>query len=98
MTNSLDNVIGTQQSAYEATLQYQYWNINIFLIYALFTESSIDTFGEICILHNIKIKIAVACLLLRSLNLIQIYCQFSQMIAKGRSCNHLHFDMIPKVY
>ena len=50
---SLDNTIGTQQSACEAILQYQYKNIDFSLIYALFEESSIDTFKEMCILHNI---------------------------------------------
>ena len=50
---SLDDVIGTEPSACEATLQYQYQNIYFSLIYALFAESSIDTFKEICILHNI---------------------------------------------
>ena len=50
---SLDDVIGTQQSACEATLQYQYYNINFALIYVLFAESSIDTFKEMCILLNI---------------------------------------------
>ena len=39
---SLDDV-GTQHSACEATLQYQYQNIHFSLIYALFAVSSIDT-------------------------------------------------------
>ena len=51
--NGLEDVIGTQQSACEATLQYQYQNIYFSLIYAIFAESSIDTFKELCILHNI---------------------------------------------
>ena len=50
---SLDDVTGTQQSTCEATLQYQYQNIHSSLMYALFAESSIDTFKEMCILHNI---------------------------------------------
>ena len=41
---SLDDVIGTQQSACNATLQYQYYNMHFSFIYALFAESSIDTF------------------------------------------------------
>ena len=49
---SRDDVIGTKQSACEATLQYQYQNMNYFLTYALFAESSIDTFKGMCILHN----------------------------------------------
>ena len=49
---SLDDVIGTQHSTCEATLQYQYQNIHFSLIYALFAESSIDTFKEMCILHG----------------------------------------------
>ena len=60
---SLDDIIGTQQSACEATLHYHYRNINYSLIYASFVEGSIDTFKEMCILHNIQIKIAFACLL-----------------------------------
>ena len=36
----------------EATLQYQYLNIHFSLIYALFAESSIDTFKEMCIQHD----------------------------------------------
>ena len=50
---NLDDVIDTQQSAREATLQYQYQNIHFSLISALFAESCIDTFKEMCILHNI---------------------------------------------
>ena len=50
---SLDDVTGTQYSACDAILQYQYQNINFSFIYALFTESSIETFKEMCILHNI---------------------------------------------
>ena len=45
---SLDDITGTQQRACEATLQYQYQNIHFFLNYALFVESSIDTFKEMC--------------------------------------------------
>ena len=48
----LHDVIGTQQSAGEATLQYQYQNIHFSLTYALFAESSIETLKEMCILHN----------------------------------------------
>ena len=44
---SLDDVIGTQQSVYEATLQYQYLNIHTSIIYALFAESSIDTLSPL---------------------------------------------------
>ena len=57
---SLDDIIGTHQRHSAECLQshcimgqYQYQNINYSLIYALFGESSIDTFKEICILHNI---------------------------------------------
>ena len=50
---SLDDVIGTQQGACEANDQYQYKNIHFSLLYALFANSSIDTFKEMCILHNI---------------------------------------------
>ena len=50
---SLDDTIGTEQSACEATLQYQYLNIHFYLVYAIFAESSIDTCKEMCILHNI---------------------------------------------
>ena len=39
---STDDVIGTKQSACEATLQYQYSNINFSPIYALSAESSIN--------------------------------------------------------
>ena len=46
---SLDDDIGTQRSACEATLQYQYYNIHFSVIYALFAESSSDTFKEMCI-------------------------------------------------
>ena len=46
---SLDDIIGTQQSACEATLQYQFQNLHFSLIYALFAESSINTFKEKCI-------------------------------------------------
>ena len=55
--NSLDDIIGTQQGACEATLQYQYKSIRFSLIYALFAESSIDTLTDMCVLHNISIKI-----------------------------------------
>ena len=50
---SLDDIIDTQQSACEATLQYQYQNINVSLICAFIAESSIDTFkgnGHILVL------------------------------------------------
>ena len=50
---SLEDVIGTQQSACEATVQYQYKKYHFSLMYALFAESSIDTFKEMGILHNI---------------------------------------------
>ena len=60
---SLDDIIGTQLSACDATLQYQNYNIRFSLIYALFAECSIGTIKEICILHYISIKIAFACLL-----------------------------------
>ena len=40
---SLADIIGTQQSAYEATVQYQYSFIHFSLIYAISAESSIDT-------------------------------------------------------
>ena len=46
-------VIDIQQSACEATLQYQYQNINFSLIYALFPKRSIDTFKSMCIVHDI---------------------------------------------
>ena len=49
---SLDDVISTQQSACEATLQYQHKNINFSVIYALLAESYIDKFKGMCILHN----------------------------------------------
>ena len=45
---SLDDIIGTQQRACKAALQYQYQNIHFSLNYALFVESSIDTFQEMC--------------------------------------------------
>ena len=45
---SLDDVICTQQSVCEATRSTDY-NIHFSLIYALFAESSIDTFKEMCI-------------------------------------------------
>ena len=41
---SLYDVIGNQQSACEATLQYQYQNIYFSIVYALLAESFIDTF------------------------------------------------------
>ena len=48
---SLDDVISTQQSACEATLQYQHKNIN--LPYLCFiSRSYIDKFKGMCILHN----------------------------------------------
>ena len=51
---SLHDVIGTQQSACEATLQLNTSiKFKFSLIYALFAERSIDTFKEMCILHNI---------------------------------------------
>ena len=50
---SLDDVIGTKQSACEATVQYQYQNIHFSLIYGLFGERSIDPFKEMYILHDI---------------------------------------------
>ena len=53
VTKSLDDIIGTRQSACKATLQYQYSNIHFSLIYDSFAESSIHTFREMCILHNI---------------------------------------------
>ena len=37
---SLDDLIGTQQRAYEATVKYQYRNINFSLVYVLIAESS----------------------------------------------------------
>ena len=49
----LDDIIGTQQSVFEATLQYRYQNINFSLMYALFAECSIDTIKAKCILHSI---------------------------------------------
>ena len=45
----LDDIIGTLHSVCEATVQY----INFSLICALFGASSINTFKEIYILHNI---------------------------------------------
>ena len=50
---SLDDVIGTKQSACEATVQYQYQIIHFSLIYNLFGERSINPFKEMCILHDI---------------------------------------------
>ena len=52
INKSLDDIIGTQQSVCEATIQYQYQNIKSSLIYALFVESSIDRFKDMCILHD----------------------------------------------
>ena len=44
----------------EATLQYHSSiNIHFSLIYALFAESSIDAFKEMCTLHGISIKMAL---------------------------------------
>ena len=48
----LDDIIGTQQSACEATLQYQYQHIHFSLMYALFAECSIDTIKAMCILQS----------------------------------------------
>ena len=48
---SLRDTIGTQQSAREATLQYQYQNIHFSLIYGLFARSYIGAFKEMCILQ-----------------------------------------------
>ena len=59
----IDDVTGTQQSACEATLRYQCQNIPFTLIYASFAENYIDEFREMCILHNIQIKIDFATLL-----------------------------------
>ena len=50
---SLDDVIGTQQWACEATVQYQYNNINFSLIHGIIAESSFATFKEMSMLHNI---------------------------------------------
>ena len=50
---SLDESIGTQQSAREVTLQNLYQSIHSFLIYAFFPESSIDTLMKMCILYDL---------------------------------------------
>ena len=60
---SLDDVIGTQQSARGCHFSIPVFDIHFSFIYVLFAESSIDTFKEMCILHNISIKIDFACLL-----------------------------------
>ena len=57
---SLDDIIGSHQNACEATVQYQYQNIHFSFTYALFAESSIDTFKEMCILHQIKFPLCVS--------------------------------------
>ena len=53
---SLDDVMGTQQSACEATLQYQYQNINFSRIYALFLVTHLKK----CVYHIIyKFKLTL---------------------------------------
>ena len=44
-------------------LYYTSTGIKVFIIYALFAESSIDIFKGMFFVHNISIEIAFACLL-----------------------------------
>ena len=60
---SLDDVIGSHQNACEATVQYQCQNIHFSFTYALFAESSIDTFKKmffIYIIYQIKLPLCVS--------------------------------------
>ena len=54
---SLDDVIGTQQSVCEDTLQYQYYKMYFSLIHALFAESSIDILKKCVFYITYKLKL-----------------------------------------